>query len=85
MSDDRNEPFRPPSIEELVSSTEYSEWVEALSRPLATTLIRSAVAEAVEALGPQGFILSPVDNVRDASGAVWERVLAMIEAWKLLR
>jgi len=47
--------------------------------------IRSAVAEALEALGSQGFILSPVDNVRDASSAVWERVLSMIEAWKALR
>ena len=47
--------------------------------------IQSAVAEALEALGPQGFILSVVDNVRDTSKAVWERVLAMIEAWKALR
>jgi uroporphyrinogen-III decarboxylase len=47
--------------------------------------IRSAVAEAREALGPQGFVLSPVDNVRDTSEAAWGRVLAMIEAWKALR
>ena len=41
-----------------------------------------AVREAIEALGPEGFILSPVDNVCDPSAEVWENVLALIESWK---
>ena len=47
--------------------------------------IDTAVREAIEALGPDGFILSPVDNVRDPSDAVWENVLALIEAWRKYR
>ncbi len=47
--------------------------------------IDSAVRHAVENLGPEGFILSPVDNVRDPSDAVWRNVLALIEAWKKYR
>jgi uroporphyrinogen-III decarboxylase len=42
-----------------------------------------AVEEAVHALSPGGgFILSPVDNIRDPSERVWQNVLALIEAWK---
>ena len=44
--------------------------------------IRTAVREAIHTLGPEGFILSPVDNVRDTSDATWERVLTFVEAWK---
>jgi uroporphyrinogen decarboxylase len=44
-----------------------------------------AVRGAVEALGPEGFILSPVDNVRDASAEVWAHVLDFIDAWRKLR
>lgn len=44
--------------------------------------IQEAVAEAIRILGPEGFILSPVDNVRDLSDATWENVLAFVEAWK---
>ena len=47
--------------------------------------IRKAAVEAVRVLGPDGFILSPVDNVRDPSDATWENVLAFIEAWKEMR
>ena len=47
--------------------------------------IDAAVAEAIGALGPEGFILSPVDNVREASDEVWENVLALIESWKKYR
>ena len=36
-------------------------------------------------LGPEGFILSPVDNVRDTSDATWENVLTFVEAWKAAR
>lgn len=49
-------------------------------------LIRKAVREAIDVLAPGGgFILSPVDNVRDPSGEVWENTLELIEAWKEMR
>jgi hypothetical protein len=44
--------------------------------------IDAAVRAAIETLGPSGFILSPVDNVRDASDAVWAKVLVLIESWR---
>jgi hypothetical protein len=44
--------------------------------------IRKATAAALETLGPDGFILSPVDNIRNASEATWRKVLAFIDAWK---
>lgn len=47
--------------------------------------IDAAVREAIAALGPDGFILSPVDNVRDPSDETWENVLTMIESWKRYR
>ena len=47
--------------------------------------IDTAVRDAIEALGPDGFILSPVDNVRDPSDETWEKVLALIESWKKYR
>lgn len=37
---------------------------------------------AIETLGPDGFILSPVDNVRDPSEKTWRNVMRMIETWK---
>ena len=33
---------------------------------------------AIEVLGPDGFILSPVDNVRDDSEQTWRNVIAML-------
>ena len=47
--------------------------------------VRDAVEEALAALGPGGFILSPVDNVCDPSDAVWDNVRTLIETWKELR
>jgi len=44
--------------------------------------IDKAVQLAIEILGPEGFILSPVDNVRDPSDKVWENVVCFIDAWK---
>ena len=45
--------------------------------------VQEAVREAVGILGPGGgFILSPVDNVRDTSEKTWGNIRAMIEAWK---
>jgi len=47
------------------------------------------VAEAVElamsALGPQGFILSPVDNVVDTSEQTRRNIETFLEAWRALR
>jgi hypothetical protein len=43
--------------------------------------VTAAVREALAALGPEGFILSPVDNVRESSPAVWRNVRALIRAW----
>jgi hypothetical protein len=48
-------------------------------------VIDDAVREAIEALGPEGFILSPVDNIRDPSDQVWGDVRALIESWKKYR
>jgi hypothetical protein len=43
--------------------------------------IENAVKFAMETLGPDGFILSPVDNIRDPSDRVWPKVIKLIEAW----
>jgi uroporphyrinogen-III decarboxylase len=47
--------------------------------------VGEAVEEAARALGPRGFILSPVDNIRDTSEKTWENIDAMIDAWKNVR
>jgi len=48
--------------------------------------VKEAVHNAITTLAPGGgFILSPVDNVRDTSEETWENVIAMIEAWKEMR
>ena len=44
--------------------------------------IENAVYEAMDTLGPAGCILSPVDNIRDESDQVWEKVLIFINSWK---
>jgi len=46
--------------------------------------IRAAVREAFETLGPDGFILSPVDNVCDRSEEVRAKVTVLIDAWREL-
>jgi len=44
--------------------------------------IARATVRALDALGPDGFILSPVDNIRDTSEKVWRKVLFFIDQWK---
>jgi hypothetical protein len=44
--------------------------------------VRAAVAEAMEALGPERFILSPVDNVTGDSEQVWRNVEALTGEWR---
>lgn len=47
--------------------------------------VREAVRTAIATLGPQGFILSPVDNVRSDTPLAWENVKVLIEEWQRLR
>ncbi|MFQ6044224.1 MAG: uroporphyrinogen decarboxylase family protein, partial [Candidatus Poribacteria bacterium] len=50
------------------------------------TEVREAVLNAIKTLAPGGgFILSPVDNIRDTSEETWKNVMAMLEAWKEMR
>ncbi len=44
--------------------------------------VRAEVREAVAALGPTGFILSPVDNVRSDEPKAQANVDALIDEWK---
>lgn len=46
--------------------------------------IRRATTRALESLGPDGFILSPVDNVRDTSAETWRKILLFIDAYHRL-
>jgi len=48
--------------------------------------IRSAVENAISILAPEGgFILSPVDNIRDTSEDTWKNTMLMIDTWKNIR
>jgi hypothetical protein len=45
--------------------------------------IALAVQTAIDTLSQDGgFILSPVDNIRDTSEGTWENVEFMIDTWK---
>jgi hypothetical protein len=44
--------------------------------------VREQVRDAMSVLGPDGFILAPVTNVREDSERVWENLRALIEAWR---
>jgi uroporphyrinogen decarboxylase len=45
--------------------------------------VRAEVRKAMEVLAPGGgFILSPVENVRDTSQHTWENTIALIDEWK---
>ncbi len=45
-------------------------------------MIRKATQDALAALGPDGFILSPVDNIRLHTDDVWRKTLFFIDCWK---
>jgi uroporphyrinogen-III decarboxylase len=48
--------------------------------------IEQAVDDAISVLAPGGgFILSPVDNIRDTSENTWKNVESMIQTWKRRR
>jgi len=44
--------------------------------------VREAVREAMRVLGPTGFILSPVDNVREVTPVTWRNVDTFIDEWR---
>ncbi len=43
--------------------------------------IRNAVADAIQTLGPRGFILSPVDNITIDSPKTWRNIDIFIDEW----
>jgi uroporphyrinogen-III decarboxylase len=47
--------------------------------------VRAAVARAIGALGPRGFILSPVDNITVDAPLTWYNIDAFIDEWRSRR
>lgn len=47
--------------------------------------VEEAVSRAVSVLGPEGFILSPADNVTETSETTWNNVRTMIRSWEKYR
>ena len=47
--------------------------------------VRAAVREAMDALGPDGFVLSPVDNITVDEPATWRNIDAFIDEWRRRR
>jgi hypothetical protein len=47
--------------------------------------IRSAVQQAVKLLGPDGFILSPVDNITVDEPQTWQNIEIFIDEWRKCR
>src|SRR5208337_443057 len=46
--------------------------------------VRDAVRTAIDTLGPQGFILSPVDNLTVDAPRTWDNVKVLIKEWQAL-
>jgi hypothetical protein len=44
--------------------------------------VRSAVRQAIQTLGPRGFILSPVDNITVDAPLTWRNVDILIDEWR---
>jgi uroporphyrinogen-III decarboxylase len=44
--------------------------------------VRSAVRRAIATLGPDGFILSPVDNITVDAPRTWENITTLIDEWR---
>jgi uroporphyrinogen-III decarboxylase len=44
--------------------------------------VRAAVRQAIQALGPDGFILSPVDNITVDAPRTWQNVDVFIDEWQ---
>jgi uroporphyrinogen-III decarboxylase len=47
--------------------------------------IRGAVRHAIDTLGPEGFILSPVDNITVDAPRTWQNLEVFIDEWKQRR
>ncbi len=47
--------------------------------------VRAAVAQAIDTLGPAGFILSPVDNITMDSERAWHNIDVFIDEWRRRR
>jgi hypothetical protein len=47
--------------------------------------VRAAVRHAVEMLGPDGFILSPVDNITVDAPRTWHNIDAFMDEWRRIR
>jgi hypothetical protein len=47
--------------------------------------VRAAVRRAIETLGPEGFILSPVDNITVDAPQTWQNLEVFIDEWKQRR
>jgi hypothetical protein len=44
--------------------------------------VRAAVRQAIEMLGPRGFVLSPVDNITVDEPLTWHNLEVFIEEWR---
>ena len=44
--------------------------------------VREAVRLALQALGPQGFVLSPVDNITRDEQKTWQNIAVFIDEWR---
>jgi hypothetical protein len=47
--------------------------------------VRAAVRQAIETLGPEGLILSPVDNITVDAPRTWQNLEVFIDEWKRRR
>jgi hypothetical protein len=47
--------------------------------------VRAAVRQALRTLGPQGFILSPVDNLTVDAPKTWSNLEVFLDEWRLHR
>jgi uroporphyrinogen-III decarboxylase len=47
--------------------------------------VRTAVRKAIDTLGPDGFILSPVDNITVDMPQTWHNIEAFIDEWRRRR
>jgi len=47
--------------------------------------IRAATRAAIDALGPNGFILSPVDNITVDTPQTWQNIQTFIDEWRRSR
>jgi hypothetical protein len=46
--------------------------------------VRTSVQEAIKNLGPDGFILSPVDNITEDHPKTWANLQVLIDTWQQL-